>query len=100
MAGELDKALAALGEHIKNKESVAKRFDFEDYRVTVTIERETMNLTLEKNGVRSVSEIKDDGTVGHTELFGTNGHSLDDPALKVQRVRAVEDIIAHGYLNE
>lgn len=100
MASELDDVLAQLGEHIKNKESVAKRFDFEDYRVVVTTERDTVNLTLEKNGVRSVSEIKEDGTIGHTELIGTNEQSLDDAELKTQRIRAVEDIISHGYLDE
>jgi hypothetical protein len=98
MESELDKALAKLGENIKNRERASERFDFEDYRVVVTREKDTTNVELQKNGVRSVSEVRVDSSVGHTELFGPDGEPLNEPAMKAERVRAVEGIIAAGLL--
>jgi hypothetical protein len=98
MESELDKALAKLGENIKNRERASERFDFEDFRVTVTRERGTTNVELQKNGVRSVSEVREDGSVGHTELFGPDGETLSEPTLKAERVSAVAAIVEAGLL--
>ena len=98
MRSELDKALAALGENIKNRERASERFDFEDYRVVVTRERGTINVTLEKNGVRSISEVQEDGSVGHTELSGPDGEPLNEATMKADRLRAVEGIVTAGIL--
>lgn len=98
MESELDKALAKLGEHIRNRERISNRFDFEDYRVVVIHEKDTTNVELQKNGVRSVSEVREDGSVGYTELSGPDGEPLDETTLKAERVRAIQDIIAAGLL--
>jgi hypothetical protein len=92
MNHELSEALAKLGENIENNKRKTKRFDYGDYRVLVADYKGSRNIELEKDGQRSVTDIKEDGSIGHTELFDINDKAVDEPVKKAERVSIVEKI--------